>query len=520
MRTSGTREEAAMLAGSLPPNPSLEQLRKKAKEFRDLVRTGNPKFTGAVRELHPNPPAADTDWSRFTLADAQLVIARMNGFPSWRRLREHLAVIARYSRSPQRIRAGSDDLVDEFLRLACLTHRPRWKVEPGEDNDDIDRQARARTMLAEHPSLAAASIHTAAAAGDVEAVRSLLSTDPMKANADGGPHGWPPLLYLTSSRLHSGDPVSSARLLLAHDADPNAGYLPDGEPPPVTALSAVFHGRLDPANQPAHRDAQQLARLLLDAGADPNDERAVGNACGYPHDDAALALLLSKGLGTDDTQGPWRDRVGHLLNTPHRLLQDELRYAAETNLTDRVRLLLRHAGGIDLDVTDDHPELPRRTAHDLAVIYGNTEIADLLAAAGATVRPLDPAAQFVAACMRADRASVDRLTAAHPGLPERAEVKWLRPMERAAFLDRPDAIAVGAAAGFPIDDEGGGALHVAALFGHLEVVKLLIRLGADPTAEARTGGTPGQFAPADPTPLGWARYNNQHEVVEFLLANR
>lgn len=39
-----------MLASPLPANPSLEQLRKKAKELRDLVRTGNPKFTTLVRE--------------------------------------------------------------------------------------------------------------------------------------------------------------------------------------------------------------------------------------------------------------------------------------------------------------------------------------------------------------------------------------------------------------------------------------------------------------------------------------
>jgi hypothetical protein len=38
-----------MLAPFLPPNPSLEQLRKQAKELRDRVRTGHPKFTDWVR---------------------------------------------------------------------------------------------------------------------------------------------------------------------------------------------------------------------------------------------------------------------------------------------------------------------------------------------------------------------------------------------------------------------------------------------------------------------------------------
>jgi len=187
------------------------------------------------------------------------------------------------------------------------------------------------------------------------------------------------------------------------------------------------------------------------------------------------------------------------------------------NLIDRVRLLLRHAtaANIDIDATDDGAgPLPHHSVHDLAMLAGNVEIADLLAAAGATVRPLDPADQLVAACMRADRASVERLLAADPGLAERVDVNWLQPMHRAAFLDRPDAIVVGASVGFPLND---GPLHVAALFGNLEVVKTLIRLGADPTAEAIDGG---QFLAHDPTPLGWARYNHQHEVVEFLLAHR
>ena len=121
-----------MLAKPLPADPSLEQLRKRAKELRDLVRTGSPKFTEVVRALHPRLPGggAETDWARFALSDAQLVIARMYGFANWRRLREHLGVVARYSRLPQRGRHTGGDVAEEFLRLACLTHRPRWRVRP------------------------------------------------------------------------------------------------------------------------------------------------------------------------------------------------------------------------------------------------------------------------------------------------------------------------------------------------------------------------------------------------------
>src|SRR5262245_9630312 len=105
MRTAGIRKEAAMLANSLPPNPSMEQLRKQAKEIRDLIRTGQLKFIKLARELHPRWAEVSltaTEWAGFTLADAQLVVARSHGFSSWRRLREHVHLVARYARSPQR----------------------------------------------------------------------------------------------------------------------------------------------------------------------------------------------------------------------------------------------------------------------------------------------------------------------------------------------------------------------------------------------------------------------------------
>ena len=514
-----------MLAADLPANPSLEQLRKQAKEFRDGVRTGHAKFVGVVRELHPrlaDAPAAG--WAAFSLTDAQLVVARFYGFASWRRLREHLDVVARYSRSTGRP-AGEDDLAAEFLRLACLTHRLAWGTD--EDADDLRRHARARELLAAHPELAAADIYTAAAVGDVVAAQSLLRADASLADTEGGPYGWPPLLYLASSRVNGPghSPGAVARLLLAYGADPNAGYLPDGAPPPVTALSGLFRGYRDPINQPAHQHSLPLARLLLEAGADPNDPRAVDATSTYPQDDASLALLLEHGLGRG-SGGPWRARLGRRQPTPVRLVQDELRTAAEMNLTDRVRLLLPLCVdlGIDLDTTEGVVTSERRpTAYKLAVLNGNVEVAGMLAAAGARTRPLEPTDELVAACLRADRPTVERLLTADPGLAARAAASrhrgmWASPLHHAAYLDRPEAIRLLAAVGFPVNGSRQSPLHVAALCGHLDIVKLLIELGAAPDVEAVDPDTPGQFIPPDPTPLGWARYNNQHAVVAYLTS--
>ncbi|RSM80981.1 ankyrin repeat domain-containing protein [Kibdelosporangium aridum] len=519
-----------MLACPLPAKPSLEQLRKQAKQLRDHVRTGDPRkgtqtreARDMAREWHPrwagtSPDA--TEWAGFTLADAQLVIARKHGFPSWRQLHEYLDMVARYGRSPQRRPAsrpgGGADLVDEFLRLACLTNCSSWQFGAGEEPDNPRRQTDARRLLAAHPRLASATIHTAAAVGDVAAARSLLAADASLANQEGGPHGWPPLLYLAFSRLDSAEANHStlkvARLLLTHGADPNAGYLPDGEPPPVTALSGTFHGRSDPVNNPAHQYSLPLARLLLDAGADPNDRQAVSNACQYPHDDAGLALLLDHGLGRR-SNGPWPARLGNRrLTRPARMLEDQLRYAAEWNLIDRVRLLLRYraATGIDVNAAADTPDACK-TAYEIAMVGGNTEIVDLLIRAGAQATPLAKTYQLVGACLRVDRPAVDRLLADDPDLVQRAMTIpwWPHPLHHAAALGRLEAVALLVSLGFEVEKRLASPLHTAALFGHIDVVRLLVELGADPTAEATDDNTTG-------TPLSWARYNHQHEVVAYL----
>jgi hypothetical protein len=129
-------------ARSLPSNPSLENLRKQAKTLRYAVRYGDGDAIELVREFHPQ---RDEGLAGFALASAQLVIARWYGFRSWRRLREHLAVVSRYARSPYPQPAGAQDPADEFLRLACLTYGT------ADGADDVRRHARAREMLAAHP---------------------------------------------------------------------------------------------------------------------------------------------------------------------------------------------------------------------------------------------------------------------------------------------------------------------------------------------------------------------------------
>lgn len=473
----------------LPSDPNREHLQKQAKQLRRRARAGEPRAVALVREFHPRYVAP----AELSLADAQLVLARSYGFPSWPRLAEYLAQVARHTRAPHRSPARESG-PDQLLRLACLTYG---------HEDTPARLDEARRLLAARPELATANIHTIAVTGEVASAAAALADDPASANAEGGPFDWPPLLYLAFSRLDGPDPLGVARLLLAHGADPNAGYLWEGLPSPFTALTGAFGG--GDSGQPPHRQALALARLLLEAGADPNDSQALYHlAFAGPGEDRNdwLELLLAHGLGRGDG-GPWHRRMAPLHPTPAQLLQDALLHAAAEGLPERVRLLL--AAGVDVrGLGTEHPGMAGRNAFQQAMLSGNVEIAELLRAGSA----VDPVLEFVARCMHGDREAVDRLLAGDPALAQRARAAHPTLVRRAAELGRPGVARLLVSLGFPVNPAGARTpLHEAAWRGDLPMVRTLLELGADPDAldaEHRT------------TPLGWARYNEQREVAEYL----
>ena len=280
----------------LPNDPSLEHLRKDAKRLRNAVRARDAAAVARVAEFHPRAPHA---LDRFTLSDAQLVVARSFGLASWAKLRQHLTAIAPFIWNPPSA-PDPRSLVDVFVRLACLAY----------DGWEPSNSARAQRMLTEHPELPSSNLYAAAAAGDVAAVREAIERDAALVNAKGGPLAWAPLLYACYSRLESVDVHRStlevARLLLSRGADPNAGFLYSGSYA-FTALTGVFGRGEDWPNQPPHPDCERLARLLLEAGADPNDAQTLYNRHFQENDDH-LKLLFSFGLGRDKG-GPWVRRL-------------------------------------------------------------------------------------------------------------------------------------------------------------------------------------------------------------------
>jgi ankyrin repeat protein len=486
----------------LPSRPDLEHLKGQARILQRQIRDGDPAALQAVVAFHPRPGAVDGR-ATFSLADAQRVLARRYGFPSWAALRRHLTVVERYARFPhEEGRAVGPGGPDDLLRLGCLLY----------GGDDIVRHAAARTLLADHPELAGGTIWTAAAVGDVSAARAFLVADPLSANRTGGPFDWEPLLYLAYSRIDSDapghDPLAVAGLLLEAGADPDAGYLWDGNYP-FTALTGALGGGEDKGNQPPHRQGLALARLLLEAGADPNDSQALYNRQFDP-DDSHLRLLVEFGLGTDKG-GPWHVRLNSGHGTPAQLLEDQLSVAAAEDRPEWARLAL--AAGADPDGQGTrHPLRYGLAPYELAVRRGNREVAELLRAAGATMPAQDPVDEFLAACMAGDQAMVDGLLAGRPALAKEAVARRPDAVFQATELRRPGVIRLLASLGFDVNVWARiTPLHQAAYDGDVATVETLLDLGADP--ELRDPGY-------DATPLGWAEHSRQEPVIELLRRRR
>jgi ankyrin repeat protein len=479
----------------LPNNPSLEHLRKEAKRFRAAVLAGADDARRALREFHPR---ADRANARFTLADAQLVTARSYGFASWAKLKLHLGEIERFLWHPP---AAPDPTsrVDVFLRLACLTYSG---LHPSPEN--------ARRMLVDEPELPHAHIYAAAAAGDGGSVRAMLDADRTLLNRKGGPFKWEPLLYACYSRVPAESGRSTlevARLLLSRGADPNAGFLFEGSYA-FTALTGAFGRGEDWPNQPPHPDCEAIAKLLLEAGADPNDAQTLYNRHFRDNDDH-LAILFAYGLG-QDTGGPWIRRSNDQQFNPESLLVLELCAAAQHGFFDRVRLLVgRHVN------VNGRSLRTGRTPYEEAVRAGHDGISVYLLERGATKVALDPLETFAVACIAGRGDEVGARLAADPALLERLGHHGRMDMlHRAVKSKQREGIRLIVGLGVDINGMVPGTgmdrtvLHNAAGWGGLEMVRFLVGLGADPDLRDLTYRAKA---------IGWALYNKQRDVVDYLL---
>src|SRR3954467_6602723 len=98
------------MTSQLPARPDLAQLKKQAKDLLQSAREKQPDALARFRALPAVAGASAAPLSNvdFALHDAQSVIAREHGFPSWNALREEVEARTR----------RLDAAVEEFLRCS------------------------------------------------------------------------------------------------------------------------------------------------------------------------------------------------------------------------------------------------------------------------------------------------------------------------------------------------------------------------------------------------------------------
>jgi ankyrin repeat protein len=461
------------MATQLPGRPNLDQLKRQAK---DLMRAARDGERDALRRFRILPGfAEDSDvvlaGRPLALHDAQSVIAREHGFDSWNALRERVEELT--------LEFGA--ALDRFLEAAT-----------------DGRADRAERLLALHPAIASANLHTALVLGDADAVHAHLSSHPELARAAGGPRGWEPLHYVcytsvgARSQAREDGLITIARQLISLGVDPNLRFpwLHHEVHRPVLWGSVFVVQSL------------RLASALLEAGADPSDGVTLPIAASAGHV-ATLDLLLAHGA---DVNRPWATDGSSPLYA--------ILHWAKTAVG--VRWLLEHGADPDpvFAQTGETPlhvvaaswdaslaeELVRRgadvgrrradgrTPYALAELNGNREVAAWLLAHGADPEISD-VDRLVSACSRGDRETALGMLGANPDLRERIGAEHYAAFYGAAERNDVNALDVMLTCGFDPNrgDESIGktALHVAAMEGWPDAVRVLLARGASTSVRDR-----------------------------------
>ena len=367
----------------------------------------------------------------------------------------------------------------------------------------------AEAILASHPEIRSSDIHTAAILGDDSGVRRFLASEAASATAKSGPLGWDALTHLCFSKFlrldksRSDSFVRAATALLDAGASANTGFF-ELEHQPEPEWESALYGAAGVAHHAA------LTRLLLERGADPNDNE-VPYHTPETYDNAALKALVEDGRLTDDSlstmlvrKADWHDYDGlkYLVEhgaDPNRMSQfgvTALHQAVRRdNAVKNIELLLDH--GADPLLTSRQG---RQSAASIAARRGRGDVLELLERRGVPLQ-FSGVERLIAACARNDGAAVRAIAQDEP--EQVREVLADSGRLLAEFAGTANAEGAGHLLDLGVDvgakyhgdgyfdiAPGSTALHVAAWKAWPNVVTLLLARGASVNVTDGKGRSP------------------------------
>lgn len=396
--------------------------------------------------------------------------------------------------------------------------------------------APAQAILAANPDIANCDIYAAAVLGDSAAVIRFLKADAAAASAKGGPRDWDALTYLCFSRFlrldgaRSEEFVRAATALLDAGASANTGFW-EHRPAHEPEWESAIYGAAGVAFNP------ELTRILLERGADPNDDETPYHAP-ETDDNRALHVLVLSGKINDESlatmllrKHDWHDFAG---------IKWLLEHGADPNRVTRwKRTALHHAvlrdNSIEIfELLLDHGADPTvvangKSAIALAARRGRADLLELFERRGFPLG-LHGMEELLAACARNDELGARAIVARDPSVMTEVLADGGKLLAEFASVGNTNGVrhllGIGIDVGAPFKEgdvywdvaKDSTALHTAAWRGRHATVKLLIERGAPVEIPDGKGRTPLALAVRACVDSYWTDRRSPESVEALLRA--